>query len=260
MTETSPIVAVVGAGGAIGGAIADRLSANHRLALIGRDPGHLETAARSLPDTTLLLPADAADGAAVDAAFERIEQQGGLSGLVISVGTTGGASLHEITEQQWHDVVASNLTTVFQSLRAGIRALLAHGGGPIVVIGSVHAAEPQPGYPAYAAAKAGVAALAQQAAAEYGHHGIRINIVTPGWTRAPHTAGRLDPHDEQLLLDSTPLRELVEPEDIAEAVAWLMSPQSRRITGADIVVDGGTHLLGPATVLRGQYRQRLGLD
>lgn len=259
MDQARPIVAIVGAGGAIGGAIADRLADRYRLALLGRDPDRLGLQAGRHPADTLVLPVDAASGAAVDEAFARIDDEGGVAALVIAVGTTSGGSLHELTGAEWREVVESNLTTVFETLRAGVCSMLEHGGGSIVVIGSVHAADPQPGFPAYAAAKAGVAALAKQAAAEYGHRGIRINVVTPGWTRAPHTSGRLDEVDEGLLLDSTPLRELVEPTDIAEAVAWLLGDQSRRISGADLVVDGGSHLFGASTVLRSQYRRRIGL-
>ncbi|GAA1805871.1 hypothetical protein GCM10009749_12570 [Agromyces neolithicus] len=86
-----------------------------------------------------------------------------------------------------------------------------------------------------------------------------MNVVTPGWTRAPHTNERLDVRDEALLLDSTPLRELVEPRDIADAVAWLVGEDSRHVTGADVVVDGGAHLIGGAAALRTTYRHRLGM-
>ncbi|MCE4026271.1 SDR family oxidoreductase [Microbacterium sp. Au-Mic1] len=260
MKDPRPIAVVVGGGGAIGGAIAAQLAGEYRLALIGRDAGRLAEGAEGFPEPPQLLALDATDGAAVDAAFAQIEAAGPIAALVIAVGTTGGGSLHEIGTDEWRTVVDSNLTTVFETLRAGVSAMIRTGGGAIVVIGSVHGDDPQPGFPAYAAAKAGVHALAKQAAAEYGHLGIRINLVTPGWTRAPHTAGRLDPRDEELLLDVTPLRELVEPTDIAEAVTWLLGPASRRVSGAEIVVDGGSRLLGSATVLRGQYRRRLGLE
>lgn len=253
-----PIAAVVGASGAIGGTIAARLAGDHRVALLGRDPDRLLENAALCGDDALVLPVDAANAAEVDAAFAQLDRAGGVSVLVIAVGTTAGGSLHEVDDAGWSSVIDSNLTTVYQSLRAGIRAMLARGGA-VCVIGSVHAAAPQPGFPAYAAAKAGVAALARQAAAEYGHRGIRVNLVTPGWTRAPHTSERLAESDSRHLLDATPLRDLVEPVDVAEAVAWLVSDAAKRISGADIIVDGGASLLGGATTLRSVYREPLGL-
>lgn len=260
MDQARPIVAIVGAGGAIGEAIARRLGGDGaRLALLDRDADRLTAVSAGLDGDPLALAADVASAADVDAAFAAVARGGGLAALVVAVGTTTGGSIHDLPEAQWRATVDSNLTTVYQSLRAGIAALLEAGGGPICVIGSVHAADPQPGFPAYAAAKAGVAALVRQTAAEYGHRGIRVNLVTPGWTRAPHTSGRLDPRDEGLLHDATPLRALVEPVDIAEAVAWLVSDAARRVTGAEIVVDGGAGLLGGGTVLRAAYRERLGL-
>ncbi|MFE5309590.1 SDR family NAD(P)-dependent oxidoreductase [Isoptericola sp. NPDC056605] len=259
MSTVQGVTAVVGAGGAIGAAIAARLAGEGTVALLDRDAARLADVAASLPERPLVLPVDARDGGAVDAAFAEISRAGGLARLAVAVGTTSGGSIHELDEASWDTILGSNLTTVFHSLRAGV-GTLRHTGGPVCVIGSVHAADPQPGYPAYAAAKAAVAALVRQVAAEYGHVGVRANLVTPGWTRAPHTVGRLEPQDEAALLDTTPLRELVEPSDLAEAVAWLMSGAASRVTGAEIVVDGGASLLGGATVLRQGYRQRLGLD
>lgn len=260
MNAQRPIVAVVGAGGSIGGAVAAMMSPRHRLALLGLDTDALAAVARDLPDDTLVLPVDASSTAQMERAFATIAERGELAALAVAVGTTTGGSLHEIDAHEWEAVITSNLTTVFQSLRVGIRHMMRGGGGSICVIGSVHADTPQPGFPAYAAAKAGVAALVAQAAAEYGQHGIRVNLVTPGWTLAPHTVGRLEAGDERRLLDSTPLRALVEPVDIAESVVWLLSDAARRITGADMVVDGGARLLSGGAVLRSASRSRLGLS
>ncbi|ANJ27801.1 SDR family NAD(P)-dependent oxidoreductase [Agromyces aureus] len=265
MSASSPheqtLAVVVGGGGEIGRAIAGRLSARYRIALIDRDEARLRSASAVLPGDTLVAQADAADEGRVRAALAGLDAAERCSTLVIAVGTTEGGSLTDIDAQAWSRVVDSNLAAVFQSLRAGVESFLAQGtGGAICVIGSVHASAPIPGYPAYAAAKAGVLALARQAAAEYGHHGIRVNVVTPGWTRTAHTDGRLAEGDAGALLDATPLRRLAEPDDIAAAVEFLLGDGARAITGAEIVVDGGASLLGGMSVLRAAPRSLLGLD
>jgi NAD(P)-dependent dehydrogenase (short-subunit alcohol dehydrogenase family) len=104
-----------------------------------------------------------------------------------------------------------------------------------------------------------VLALARQVAGEYGHTGIRVNVVTPGWTLTSHTAERLADGDRAALLDASPLRELAVPDDIAAAAAFLLSDDARRITGAEIVVDAGASLLGGASVLRNAPRRLLNL-
>jgi NAD(P)-dependent dehydrogenase (short-subunit alcohol dehydrogenase family) len=254
------LAVVVGGGGEIGRAIAAQLALRHRIALVDRDGARLRDAAESLPADTLIIETDAAAEGAVAAAVHALDVAEPVAVFAIAVGTTEGGSLDAVDAASWARVVDSNLTAVFESLRAAVTAFRRQGtDGAICVIGSVHAAAPLPGYPAYAAAKAGVVALARQTATEYGHLGIRVNVVTPGWTRTAHTAGRLGDADEAALLDATPLRELVEPDDIAAATAFLLGDGARRITGADIVVDAGASLLGGATVLRAGSRQLLGL-
>ncbi|WP_353816165.1 SDR family NAD(P)-dependent oxidoreductase [Agromyces sp. SYSU T00266] len=258
MPATPPLAMIVGAGGAIGGAIAQRLAGDHRLVVIDRDPARLQQVASELPGDTLPIAVDASDASAIDEAFATAATLGDLTELAIAVGTTSAGSIDALETEAWRAVIDSNLTSVFQSLRAGVAAMSSTGGA-ICVIGSVHADAPQPGYPAYAAAKAGVKALVRQVAGEYGHHGIRVNLVTPGWTRAGHTSARLAPGDESRLLEASALRDVVEPADLAAAVAWLLSDAARRVTGTETVVDAGASLLGGATVLRPGYRQRLGL-
>ena len=255
--QNRSIAVVVGAGGQIGGAIADILSEDYRLALIDRDSALLSKAIEA-HESALAFCVDAASSGEMDRAFAAAGESGTIEVVAIAVGTTIGGSLHELDEDCWAQTVDSCMTSVFQALRVAVR-LLRGRGGAICVVGSVHADRPQPGFPAYAAAKAGARALAMQAAVEYGHEGVRVNMVTPGWTRTNHTMGRLTQDDVVALAEATPLPELVEPSDVASAVAYLLSPAAHRITGAEIVVDAGSSLLGAQTVLREGYRDALGM-
>lgn len=253
-----PFAVVIGACGGIGEAIALGLATGgSRVALVDRDDRRMDAVRGRLPPDTLAFVADASRRAAVDEILAHVREHGPVQQLAVAVGATLGGSVDGLSDELWHATIDSNLTAVFQTIRATLAGHPAGGPLAICVVGSVHAAEPRPGYPAYAAAKAGVAALVKQVAVEYGHLGVRINLVTPGWTRVAHTSDRLD--DESSLLDATPLREFAEPDDVAGAVTFLLGPSARRVTGAELVVDGGAFLLSGESALRSEYRRRLGL-
>lgn len=257
---------VAGGAGEIGQAVAallaQRLGADDELLLLDRNAARLDDAVRALgrdPGAQARAVAlDLADVEQVDAVFTDAAQHRRIAGVAIAVGTTTPGSIEDATATDWEAVQRSCLTTVFAVLRASVRAMPDRGS--ICVVGSVQAAQPMPGFAAYAAAKAGVVALSRQVALEYGRRGLRVNVVTPGWTRTKHTEGRLDTDDEAHLHEATPLPRLVEPRDIAAAVDFLLSPAADAVTGAELVVDAGAGLVPGASLLREQPRRLLGLE
>ena len=180
--------------------------------------------------------------------------------LVMCAGVTSGSPVHETSEEEWRALLDLNLTSVFLSIRAVLPHMLDAGGGAIVAIGSVLHRTVAPGLPAYAAAKAGVAALIRQVAVDYGRRGITAVTVSPGWTDTPATRSRLDgPDDRARLRDSNPLGLLATPDDIADTVVYAASPLARLITGAELVLDAGASVVSPASLLRDGHRRRMGL-
>ncbi|GAB3713442.1 hypothetical protein GCM10027598_20790 [Amycolatopsis oliviviridis] len=194
--------------------------------------------------------------AAVQATVDRF---GRLDALVTCAGVTEGRPLDETTDEQWHDVLTANLTSVFLCVRAALPALMA-GGGAVVTLGSVLHRTAAPGLPAYAAAKGAIAALTRQLAVDYGRHGITFVTVSPGWIRTPATESRLSGDtDLERLRESNPLRTLGTPEEVAAAVAYAASPEAALLTGTELVLDGGASVTSPASLLRDGHRERLGL-
>lgn len=188
---------------------------------------------------------DVADAAALERAMAAAANElGGLHLLFNNAGVGAVRTLHRYTPDDVDRLVRVNLIGAFNALRAAIPRMLAGGGGAIVNHSSASASQPVRGESPYAAAKAGVIALTQSAALEYGPK-IRVNCVSPGVIRTPmseglfRTPGLLDP-----VLAATPLGRTGTAEDVADAVLFLLSNQARFITGQDLVIDGGLGLPG----------------
>ena len=164
-----------------------------------------------------------------------------MDGVVNCAGSILLKPAHRITDAEFADTLAANLTTAFNLVRAASRVMMQQaGGGSIVLCSSVAARRGLVNHEAIAAAKAGVEGLALAAAASYARQGVRVNCVAPGLTRTGLT--RTLTENETVAKISAalhPLGRLGEPAEIASAIAWLLDPEQSWVTGQVLGIDGG---------------------
>jgi 3-oxoacyl-[acyl-carrier protein] reductase len=179
------------------------------------------------------------DGAALDAAIERIAKElGGLHVLVNNAGITRDTLSMRMKDDDWDAVIDTNLKAVFRACRAATKPMMRQRYGRIVNITSVVGASGNAGQANYAAAKAGVAGLTRSLARELGARHITVNSVAPGFIQTDMTEG-LPESTKAALLSSIPLGRLGSAEEVAHAVAFLASPRAGYITGTEMHVNGG---------------------
>jgi NAD(P)-dependent dehydrogenase (short-subunit alcohol dehydrogenase family) len=235
---------ITGAASGIGLATARRfVEEGASVVLLDIDEDKLVKAAAELGATSYAV--DVTDADAVDHAFrDAADALGGLTIAYNNAGIGDQAKLHAMSTERWHQIVSVCLDGVFHGIRSAVPLIRAAGGGTIVNTSSISGVRPASGEGAYAAAKAGVAALTATAALEYAPE-IRVNAVAPGMI---HT-GLTDPllsmdGTQEFMREKTPLARIGTPEDVADVVVFLCSPLARFITGQNIVVDGGMTLHG----------------
>jgi NAD(P)-dependent dehydrogenase (short-subunit alcohol dehydrogenase family) len=182
---------------------------------------------------------DMTDAAAVESLFEDAQHiLPSLHGLVNNVGVFPWATVIDMTDEQWHHVIETDLTSAFYGARAFARRIDPARGGSIVNIGSTESLRGRRRLAHYTAAKYGMHGLNQTLAIELGELNVRVNLVAPGLVATESTAGiaRLSDADECALL---PGGRFGLPDDVARAVLYLVSDLSQYVTGASLVVDGG---------------------
>lgn len=241
LPESAPMPAylVLGATGGIGESLCRRLaSRGARLMIAGRNGAKLQMLGDELH--AVAHPLDATRFEEVDACVEKsLQLHGRLDGVANCIGSLLLKPAHSTSEAEWLATVATNLTTAFAVVRAGAKAMMATGGS-IVLVSSAAARIGLANHEAIAAAKAGVIGLTLSAAATYGPRGIRVNCVAPGLIRTPMTA-RLTANEASLKASTAmhALGRIGEPQDVAAAIEWLLSPDQSWITGQVLGIDGG---------------------
>jgi 3-oxoacyl-[acyl-carrier protein] reductase len=163
---------------------------------------------------------------------------GELDILVNNAGVTRDGLLARMSDDDWSDVLRTNLDGVFHTCRAAARGMMKRRSGSIVNISSVVGLHGNPGQTNYSASKAGVIGFTKALARELGNRGVRANAVAPGYVETRLTDVIADDMKE-LMLANTPLGRFGKPEDVAGAVRFLCSDEASFITGEVLLVDGG---------------------
>lgn len=259
-TATTPVTLLTGASGGIVGALAVILArAGHRLVLSGLDEPGLTTVAADVAAAggqAVTLAGDLRErdlpGALVDLA---VSSFGRLDHLVTGAGASRPVPMVEMEDDEWDRLVDLNLSAVFRIAKMAARRMIAQGeGGAIVHISSIAHANGGANL-AYGSAKGGVATLTYGMAQQLGPHGIRVNAVAPGIIDTPMVRNGFAQQFDALVEGAalrTPLGRLGRPEDVANVIAFLLSPGAAFVTGALIPITGGIEILSPiSTIAKG---------
>jgi len=167
-----------------------------------------------------------------------VEEAGDLDVLVNNAGLTRDGLLARMSDEDWRDVIETNLSSVFYTCRAVTRGMMKKRAGSIVNVSSIVGVHGNWGQTNYGASKAGIIGFTKSLARELGSRGVRANVVAPGYVNTRLTD--VLPEDaQQAMLANTPLGRLGEPEDVAGAVRFLCSDEAAFITGEVLLVDGG---------------------
>ena len=230
-------VAIIGAAGGIGAALARRLGGRYELLLGGRRQEPLEALAKEIGGAWSTL--DAAEFEATEEFLRRAAEGGALAGVVNCAGSLMLKPAHLTTARDLEETLRANLSTAFATVRAAGR-VMRRDGGSVVLFSSAAARVGLPNHEAIGAAKAAVAGLARAAAATYAARGLRINAVAPGLVDTP-LAERIV-GNEKALETSMRLHAIRRPgraDEIASLIDWLLGPDSSWVTGQVLSADGG---------------------
>lgn len=228
------VVVVTGANGGLGAAIVGVLAA--RGATVVAHVRQAESLPGGVASTVI---ADLGDPAAAGRIMaETLSVHGRVDGLVNCAGVQPVVPFAAISDEEWQQMLDINLSAAHRLTQHAAAAMKDHGGGSIVHIASIEGSRPAVGHAHYAVSKAGLIMHAKAAALELGPIGVRVNAVSPGLLARE---GLDDDWPEGIArwVQRAPLGRLGTGEDVAQACAFLLSPESSFITGTDLIVDGG---------------------
>jgi 3-oxoacyl-[acyl-carrier protein] reductase len=241
---TGKTALVTGASGGIGGAIARQLHGQGAVvALSGTRVEPLEALAAELGEGAHVTPCNLSDTDAVDALPKQAaEAMGGLDILVNNAGVTRDNLFMRMSDEEWDQVIAVNLTATFRLSRAVIRGMMKKRWGRIVGITSIVGVTGNPGQGNYAAAKAGMIGMSKSLAAEVASRGITVNCIAPGFITTAMTE-KLGDDQKGKLLGAIPAGRMGTSDEIASAAVYLASDEAAYVTGQTIHVNGGMAMI-----------------
>ncbi len=234
---------VTGGASGIGRACAVRLAAaGAAVVVVDRDAAAAQTVAEQVGGTAVAV--DLTDLDAID----RLDLD--VDVLVNNAGLQHVAPLHEFPVDRFSSILRLMLEAPFRLVRGALPGMYERGWGRVVNVSSVHGLRASPYKVAYVTAKHGLEGLSKVIALEGAEHGVTSNCVNPAYVRTPLVEGQIadqarahglteDEVVEQVMLAPAALKRLIEPEEVADAVAWLCSPAATSVTGSSLVMDGG---------------------
>jgi len=231
---------VTGATGGIGESIARVLhGAGATVAISGTREERLKDLADELGERVHILPCNLSDREAVSKLAQAADETvGQLDILVNNAGITRDNLFMRMTDEEWDDVIAVNLTSVFALTRGALRGMMRRRYGRVVNIASISGMIGNPGQANYSASKAGMIGMTKSLAREVATRSITANCIAPGFIETPMTSA-LNEKQIEAIANAIPASDFGKPEDVAAAALYLASEESRYVTGHTIHVNGG---------------------
>ena len=246
MSLEGKIALVTGATRGIGRAIALQLG-QQGATVIGTatSPGGAETISAFLKEANIAgvgMVLDVADAESIEAVLSETESTFGAPNILVNnAGITRDNLLMRMKDDEWDDIISTNLTPIYKLSKRCLRAMTKARFGRIITITSVVGVMGNAGQTNYAAAKAGVIGFSKSLAREVGARGITVNTVAPGFIDTDMTSSLPEAH-KTALLEQVPVKRLGKPEEIAAAVCYLASENASYVTGETIHVNGGMYM------------------
>lgn len=234
---TGRVALITGATGGIGVAIAKKIKAAGATVVVsGRNIAKMDA---EFGDDYIKIPCDlASDGGAVELIMDTIDKAGKIDILINNAGITKDTLLMRMTDEQFDDVINTNLRSCFKMCRAAIMPMMKNRFGRIINMASIIGTIGGPGQANYAASKGGMIAMTKSIAAEVASRGITANAIAPGFIKTPMT-DVLPDELKKTYLSQIPAGRFGEPDDIANACVFLASDEAAYINGQTLHVNGG---------------------